>query len=336
MPGVTADLHILYYFPAPWGGAEHRIYELFHMLRDRADVLVWSPCDVHDAVKRQVPVQVIDPDSGHYPRGGNLLIVGGFFPIGDWIAGSSFRRVLLLHNSPYHRKFNRTVRFLESRVPNEIELEFASEWLMREHGAKSGRRQISVVDLGRFTPAPERKADQFVVGRHSRDTKEKHHLASLNTYKRLAKDGIEIKILGGTILSVRLKPNPLISLLPVNSVEPNKFLKQIDCFYYRTSYSFPEAHSRSVTEAMLSGIPVVAHRRGGYVDFIEHGKSGFLYATEGAAYRYVRALKEDRSLARELGRQGRERILEVLGPSAKEELAEHLLRHGPESPANQR
>ena len=334
MPDCSAALHILYHFPAPWGGAEHRIYELFALLHHQAAVRVWSPCSVSDDVARQVPVQIVDPAKGKFPKGGNLLIVGGFFPVGEWISRGNFERVILLHNSPFHRKFKRTLRSVTKQAPGRVELEFASEWLMNRFGAKQGRRQISLVDLSEFRPRDSKSIDKFVVGRHSRDSIEKHHRNSLRTYRKLSEAGFEVRVLGGSILSNRIGPLPGLELLPENTEKPSEFLRGLDCFYYRTSYSFPEAHSRAVTEALLTALPVVAHRRGGYVDFIEHGKSGFLYRTESEAIEYILALKDDPELASKVGRAGRETILSVLGSEARGELCAHLLRGSNPEPSS--
>ncbi|HJP84257.1 MAG TPA: glycosyltransferase [Fimbriimonadaceae bacterium] len=303
------------------------------MLHPQALVRVWSPCSVSAEVARQVPVQIVDLAKGKFPKGGNLLIVGGFFPVGEWISRGNFERVILLHNSPFHRKFKRTLRSVARQAPGRVELEFASEWLMNRFGAKEGRRQISLVDLSDFKPRESKEGKAFVVGRHSRDSIEKHHRSSLRTYRKLSEAGIEVKVLGGSVLSNRIGPLPRLELLPENTEKPSEFLRGLDCFYYRTSYSFPEAHSRAVTEALLTALPVVAHRRGGYVDFIEHGKSGFLYRTETEAMEYIHALKEDPELADEVGRAGRDNILRVLGSEARGELCAHLLRgSSPEPP----
>jgi glycosyltransferase involved in cell wall biosynthesis len=325
MFSLKRKIHFLYHFPAPYGGAEHRIYQLFDLLKGHANVRAWSPKEFDPAVLQKIPVRKIRPRRQIFPRGGTLVVVGCFFEIGDWIRRGNYDRVLLIHNSPFHDDVRKTIDHFAKHGYPDVEVEFASAWLRSQFGSRDGEVQISLIDMDRFSPAPTPEG-RFVVGRHSRNVPEKHHPDSIVTYNRLLNEGFDVKILGGTILGDSFPAFSRPELLPENAVSPPDFLREIDCFYYRTSDEFPEAHSRAVTEAMACGLPVVAHKHGGYSDFIEHGRTGFLYGTEEEAFTFIESLKNDPELRKKIGSAARERMDDMLGEKARIRLLQNYLR----------
>jgi len=76
--------------------------------------------------------------------------------------------------------------------------------------------------------------------------------------------------------------------------------------------SLSESFGRSLIEAMAAGLPVVASRVGGMPEIIEEGKTGLLVDsnnTEMLAKAILR-LAEDYELRRNMGRYGRDRVIE--------------------------
>jgi glycosyltransferase involved in cell wall biosynthesis len=321
-------IHFLYHFPAAYGGAEHRVYNLYSLLRPHADVRVWTNQEPGEGVRDLIPLKRIRAKLGAFPRKGVLVVVGGFFPIGPWIRFGSFSRVILIHNSPFHDEVRKTLTFLKSQGAQNIEIQFASRWLKEQFRSTDGEVQISLIDLDRFYPRPWTEHEGFVVGRHSRDTPDKHAPESLDTYRHLAREGAQVRLLGGSLLQSQLEGKPNIELMPVNYEAPAEFLRTLDCFYYRTHESFPEAHSRAVTEAMASGLPVVCHAQGGYRDFVVHGETGFLYEEEGEALEYLGQLRNDPELRQRVGQAAREKMEEMFGEKARAELVRFYLRNG--------
>jgi glycosyltransferase involved in cell wall biosynthesis len=43
-------------------------------------------------------IDIVRPDQGAFPRSGTLVIGACYFPIGDWIASTNFRRIVLVYN----------------------------------------------------------------------------------------------------------------------------------------------------------------------------------------------------------------------------------------------
>ena len=69
-----------------------------------------------------------------------------------------------------------------------------------------------------------------------------------------------------------------------------------------------ENHSTALGEAMISGVPSIASCVGGLQEMIDHGKDGFLYPFNEPYMlsNYILRLFEDRALAEQFSRKGRE------------------------------
>lgn len=73
---------------------------------------------------------------------------------------------------------------------------------------------------------------------------------------------------------------PRLTMPTALSKPLGEMLGDLDIFLYINDPSLPETWCRAVTEAMASGLPVVAERRGGIVEQIEDGVDGFLCETD--------------------------------------------------------
>jgi glycosyltransferase involved in cell wall biosynthesis len=114
--------------------------------------------------------------------------------------------------------------------------------------------------------------------------------------------------MGGTTLNKMIGNQSNITLKPACDLPAETFLQHLDCFYYRTNDTFFEASGRVVVEAMACGLPVVVFSRGGYVEYIEHGKDGFIFNTQEEAYNLIMTLKQNINLRRAIGEAARKKI----------------------------
>ena len=103
-------------------------------------------------------------------------------------------------------------------------------------------------------------------------------------------------------------------------------MQGLDCFFYRTSENFLEPSGRVITEAMACGLAVVCHKRGGYTEWIEDGRNGFLFDTQQEALEIVLKLKEDPQLRQRVGRAARQTAEELFSRDVRSQIVEFYLR----------
>jgi glycosyltransferase involved in cell wall biosynthesis len=89
-------------------------------------------------------------------------------------------------------------------------------------------------------------------------------------------------------------------------------LPSVEWTCYGRAVRVSELLGLSVLEAMASGTPVVASRVGGVSEIVEHGHNGFLVTPGDIAELHDRLdnVLRDRALARKLGRNARDSVLE--------------------------
>ncbi len=170
-----------------------------------------------------------------------------------------------------------------------------------------------------------------MLGRLSRDIPQKHHTSDAAFYCRLAMTGISVRIMGGSCLreevsSCAASIREHIQIVPVGTIEPQSFLQNLDCFFYRTSQDWTEPFGRVVMEAMACGLPVVCANRGGYADMIQHGKNGFLFESETEAFELIQRLREDPGLRHAIGAAARESMEKLYSPARRRETIHYYCR----------
>ena len=212
-----------------------------------------------------------------------------------------------------------------------MEVVYASELMKRSAGNHPGYVEPSLIDLDRFVPAPTKPSDStsdaFTVGRLSRANPKKHHSDDPRLYRRLVEEGCRVRIMGPSpSLEEELDGMDSVTLLRKYAQEAHLFLQDLDCFFYRTSEGWSEPSGRVVTEAMACGLPVVCHESGGYAEWIEHGRNGFLFDTQQEALQILLLLKEDPALRQRVGEAARRTAEELFSDAVRSEIVEFYLR----------
>jgi glycosyltransferase involved in cell wall biosynthesis len=291
-------------------------------------VCLWSEHKVPLEIAQKYPVKRIAAWRFEFPKAGTLVIVGSL-SIGPWIHYARPRRTIFVQNSTYMTpgRFRQRLRHVSNGGRREVEVMYASELTKRLAGNHPGYVQPSLIDLERFVPAPSREPSAFTVGRLSRTDPLKHHPEDAALYRRLLEEGCRVRIMGPSpALEAELGGIKSITLLPMFAEEAHLFLQGLDCFFYRTSEEYLEASGRVITEAMACGLPVVCHESGGYAEWIEHGRNGFLFESQREALEILLGLKEDPALRERVGREARRTAEELFSETVRSEIVEFYLR----------
>lgn len=308
------------------GGSEQRTIELFRELSPHALVQLWSDSTPDPEFASAYPIQQLAPADSSIPRGGTIVFIGTYRPPGSWIAAAQPRRTIVVYNIRAPRVLVGFMKHLFAQGVAKIEVVYASELLQRETRLR-GIVEPSPIDLSRFTPLPQgtqRNQSLFAVGRLSREDPRKHHPEDPSLYHRLVETGSRVRIMGGTGLT-QLPAAAGIELLPPKAEPAELFLHSLDCFFYRTSEQIWETFGRVVHEAMACGLPVVCHRRGGYVTSIDHGRTGFLFDTTDEALAILHNLQHNPSLRRSIGSSARAAMEAMYSPAERAKIIDYYL-----------
>jgi glycosyltransferase involved in cell wall biosynthesis len=287
----------------PSGGADQRTIETWKLLRDHADVRVWSEYAPDAQLARACPVERIAPWRGRFPRGGTLIFIGTYFRVGHWVRFARPARTVILYNTHQPDRLAKNVRRIAASGAAP-EIVYTSQALRRLH-AGTGAVLESPIDVKRFRPVGIARKRGFTVGRLSRDIRSKHHAEDPALWRALAEAGCTVRLLGARCLEPELCGVPNIELLPCGAEDPAMFLRTLDCFVYRTSDAWFEAYGRVVLEAMATGLPVVASPRGGYAEHLVDDVNALLFRDSAQAYAQVLALRDEPQRAATLGAMGR-------------------------------
>jgi hypothetical protein len=281
-----------------------------------ASATLWS--DQPAAYATQIGARIIQPFSAQFPRGGTLIIMGTWIAIDPWIQHARPGRIVLIcHTSNPEQLYAMLGKLSRPHLP-PVEMVFISRRL-RETLMLPGYVCPTLIDLQRFSPRPPpgaRACDNLVLGRHSRDTPDKHHPDDPSLYRLLGWHGWRTRLMGASCLQAQLDNSLHVEAMPVDCEPVPDFLRTLDVFFYRTDPRWIEPSGRVVLEALACGLPVVAHIAGGYTDWVSHGDNGFLFEQQEEARLALQRLRDDAELRQRMGASARETAERIAGPAA--------------------
>lgn len=305
------------------GGSERRTLACYELLREHADVTMWSEFTPDAEIDARHTVRRVRPWRAQFPRGGTMVFMGVYFRIGRWVPLTGADRIVLIYNTDDPDSLAKRLKRLATTF-KPIEVVSSSPGLSRLLGADLPLLE-SPIELAPFLNLSRPPHKQFTIGRLSGDYGHKHHPEDVQLYRHLAERGCRVRIMGGTCLADALSGVPNIELLPSGYESQTSFLRSLDCFIYRTADTWFEAFGRVVFEAMASGLPVVCARRGGYADYLQHGKDSLLFGTTAEAFRQILRLRDDANLRLQLGAAAAKTACSVVGESLFQRTREFLI-----------
>jgi glycosyltransferase involved in cell wall biosynthesis len=297
---ATGGVDLVLPMAGPYG-SELNLIETARILRRHVPTRIWSDVPPHPQLLELDPtIRMIAADD--LPSAESLIFMGIFAKPPGWLARSPARRIVLRYNVWQMLDLLRWLSATGQSQAERVDVIYASHALKAAVG-DHGPVLHTFIDLEHF-PAREPVTNISVVGRLSRDEVGKHHPQDPALYRQLLSWGMNVRIMGGTVLAPQLGQRAGLTLMPVLAAPASAFIRGLDLFYYRTG-TFYESFGRVVMEAMASGVPVLCHRAGGYADIVRHGENGFLFEQTGEAAERIAQLRTDAGELRRIGEAGR-------------------------------
>jgi glycosyltransferase involved in cell wall biosynthesis len=173
------------------------------------------------------------------------------------------------------------------------------------------------VDLQPFL-AIKRDYDRqpVVIGRHSKVSL-KFHSRTVEMYKELAKrlpDALWRFQMAHKSLIDTFKGNSKFKFNKLNEEPIPAFLEGLDIHLAIISEKCVDQGNRVTVEAMASGLPVICDNRGGMVDRVDNGVTGYLVNSIEEAIEKTCKLYANKQLRKEMGIRAREKAIKCFNP----------------------
>jgi hypothetical protein len=313
------------------GGSERRALNLQRLLSAHAPTTLWSTMPPHPAHSRAANIRMIAPGSA--PANGTLVLIGTFFPCGNWLQENRFERVVICHNLVgQNQNLVRRLQEIEDNPSHPpVRLTFPSK-MFRDLLDLPGTVEYSPVDLAHFLrrqPHSE-STSGLAIGRHGRAYAWKFHPNDAAFFRQLLGLGHRVKIIGGSVIAPAFARDSGATpeWIETGALDARDFLQTLDVFVYRKHPLWVETGGSVILEAMAMEVPVVVFpEHCGCAELIVHGENGFLVSTEAEAFAVIERLRADPDLRRRIGSAGRRTLVDLQREHDRETLAYYEIGH---------
>ena len=168
-----------------------------------------------------------------------------------------------------------------------------------------------------FHPLAHCPGEIFTIGRISRAAADKYSRRTWQIYGKVPHP-VSVRVLGwAEEVRARLGPPPRwAECLPAGSQVVQQFLPTLQAMVHAGGQA-TENWPRVGLEAMAAGVPVVADNRGGWLEMIRHGLTGYLCDTDDQFAYYTARLAYDEEHRIEIARRARSSLeTELANPEA--------------------
>jgi hypothetical protein len=254
------------------------------------------------------------------PRGGVLVVIGRTIPNQAWLNASQPARVLLWCLNGALSDYAGPIEALHVGTGLSVELVYRSE-ADRSRFGLPGHVLIPPVALPEpFDPAigAPRRDDGFVVGHISPRAESVLPRARPTLWLQLARAGGRVVLYGANRLRYLVGSNPDIEVCSRQLESLPAFLARLDCLVYDATPCTGEDWGRELFGAMAMGIPVLCSGRSCFAEYIEHGRTGYIYRHEMDAVRIAMELRANPAKATEVGVAARAWSVAALSSAAME------------------
>lgn len=191
------------------------------------------------------------------------------------------------------------------------------DWGLPADNCHHIRGAFSVEDFA-ADPLPHDNGEPFVIGRLSRDHPNKYTRDCWDIFERIKHEvtdcHLKVRVMGWrrTARPVTGPPPDWMEVMPPEGEPVPKFLGSLHAMiqFGEVTENWP----RVGLEAMAAGVPIIAPNRGGWLEMIEHGVSGYLCDNSTAAVFYATELARDESARLAMAEAARERVEELADP----------------------
>lgn len=164
---------------------------------------------------------------------------------------------------------------------------------------------------------PRERGSPFVVGRLARAAKDKWSPEVWQTYERIGHRPLAARVMGWRPPLKRQcgRPPEWAETLNVDACEVQPFLHSLHCLVTIDGGAM-ENWPRVGLEAMAAGVPIVAERRWGWLEMIDHGVNGFLGESNDQIAAYATELAHDEARRLKVAATGRQHVERLSEPQA--------------------